>query len=84
MAQSVQIVDPSEVRVARLSRKNFEDDKPRLRFVFVTEYDDEPLDVELYVKPEPALALLMGVLDGLGFPEQDIEYLANRYRQEFA
>jgi len=78
------ILDPDAVRVARLSRRAFEDDTQRLVFTFESEYEGEPVKVKIGLEPEPALAMLMGLLDGLGFPEGDIEYVANRFRQEFA
>ncbi len=78
------VLDPDAVRVARVGRKEFEDDQQRLVFTFETALDGEPVEIAVGVKPEPALALLMGVLDGLGFPETDIEYIANRYRRELS
>ena len=77
------ILDPEAVRVQRVSRKEFEDREQRLVWTFETELDDEAIEVRIGIKPEESLALVTGVLDALGFPEDDVQYLRNRWRREF-
>jgi hypothetical protein len=83
---SIVLLDPESVDVARVSRHDFEDDTQRLVFTWhfedVAEIGD--VDVKLGVQPEPSLVFILGILAALGFPQQDQDYIEERYRRELA
>jgi hypothetical protein len=74
------ILRPEEVRVARL----LHDEEGDLIVVTVAfEWEGETVEGEIAFEPDGFMSFLVAGLNGLGFGEGDLEYLADRFNKDF-
>ena len=73
------IADPSAVRAGRVSERG--DDWIVLTFEFT--YDGEQHEGRIALLPDDFVDLLTAGMLGLGFPQSDTDYIADRYKREF-
>ena len=72
---SVAIVDPTEVKVARCV---YPDGTDRIRVTYIATFESEPIEIEVYSPLDDFGSFLVALLNGFGFPTQDLEYVADR------
>lgn len=72
------LLDPDHVDVVRVEGHEFEDGEDRI----VTAFDTDDVQVRVAVHPDAFMSFTVAILNALGFPEGDLEYLADRYMKE--
>ena len=75
----VTIADPLAVRAGRVS----EGGKDWIVLTFEFEYEYEAQEARIALTPDDFVDLLTAGMLGLGFPESDTDYIADRYKKEF-
>lgn len=75
------IVDPSAARVGLADGSNFDDFDERIVCTWETEVEGVDLEIVLAFPPKSLVGFVTAVLNGLGFPEGDLEYIAERYER---
>jgi hypothetical protein len=83
MDPAIRIVDPLAVRAGRVS----DNGQDWIVLTFEYEYDDVNFEVEpeaqIALTPDDFVDLLTAGMLGLGFPQSDTDYVAERYKKEF-
>lgn len=78
----IALTEADDVRVVRISGTEYDDMESRVRFTFSTEWDGTPLDFVLLLQLQPTINFIVALLSGLGLPEGDLTYLADRLSKE--
>lgn len=83
MEPAITIVDPLAVRAGRVHDQG----QDWIVLTFEYEHDDVNFDAEpearIALKPDDFVDLLTAGMLGLGFPKEDTDYVADRYKREF-
>jgi hypothetical protein len=75
----VVLIDASDITVGRVDGAEFPDLEDRI----VTTVNHPEIEVVVALFPEDFMSFLIAGLNGLGFPQADLEYLAERFQKEF-
>lgn len=75
---SVTLFDPEDVAVVRVEGYQFKDGVDRIRVTYTVAFDGERMPVEVYSRIDDFGSFIVALLNGYGFPEGDLEYIAER------
>lgn len=79
---TIVLADAEDVRVVRISGYDFPDGESRVRLIFGTEWDGTEVDLTVGMQLQPTINFIIALLSGLGLPEGDLTYLADRLSKE--
>lgn len=75
------VLRPTEVAVRRVDHPKYGDlIAQEIRF----EYEGKPVCIEVAYEPDGYMSMIVASLNALGFPQSDLEYLADRFNKDFA
>lgn len=85
LRNSIVLFEPQDIKVSRVDGSLFDDGIPRIREESVTIPDDpetDPVTLIVYHRADEFNSYIVAVLNALGFPESDLEYVAQRLIRE--
>jgi hypothetical protein len=80
----VVLLDPDDATVVRVEGREFGDGNDRILVTWEGRGEGPPWLLRLAIRPDAFMTFVVAVLNALGFPEGDLEYLADRYTKEFS
>lgn len=79
---SITLLDPEDVRVGRVDGDLFNDGIDRIRQEYTVQFDGGKVPVVIYSRVDDFHSYVVALLNALGFPDGDLEYVAQRLIKE--